>query len=127
MKKIEEQTTSPLAMASDIKTIKENFGKNAIIIKNNLVFRCSTEVLERGPKCLNDLLLPKYGKMNKFIVTDEGVFQLVCTEENPYVNGTFAQYEIGDKVEIDVTNIVFDVNNVWNKAKEKVVVEKVEA
>ena len=78
------KTTSPLVMASEIKTIKEEYGKNTIIIKDNLVFRCSTEVLEKGPKCLNELLLPKYGKMNIFLVTEDGVHQLVCKEKNPY-------------------------------------------
>ena len=113
------KTTSPLVMASEIKTIKETFGKNTIIIKDNLVFRCSTEVLEKGPKCLNELLLPKYGKMNIFIVKEDGVHQLVCKEENPYSNSNLAQYEMVKELSnIDASNIDFDLTKVWNKKKE---------
>ena len=118
------KATSPLAMASEIKSIKEVYGKNTIIIKDNLVFRCSTEVLERGPKSLNDLLLPKYGKMNIFLVTDDGVHQLVCKEENPYSASNMAQYEmVKEKADIDVSKIDFDIAKAWNTKK----VEKVEA
>ena len=113
------KTTSPLVMASEIKTIKEEYGKNTIIIKDNLVFRCSTEVLEKGPKSLNELLLPKYGKMNIFIVKEDGVHQLVCKEENPYSNSNLAQYEmVKEKSNIDASKIDFDVTKVWNKKKE---------
>ena len=105
-------------MANEIKTIKENYGKNAIIIKDNLVFRCSTEVLERGPKCLNELLLPKYGKMSIFIVTENGVHQLVCVEENPYTNSNVAKYEMSKETfDIDVSKIDFDSTKVWNASK----------
>ena len=115
---MEKKNVSPLAMANEIKTIKENYGKNTIIIKNNLVFRCSTEVLERGPKSLNDLLLPKYGKMNIFLVTDDGVHQLICKEEKPYENSNIAQYEIvKEKTNIDVSKIDFDIAKAWNTKK----------
>ena len=40
----------PLIMVSEIKSIKEEFGKYSIIIKGNAVYRCSTNMLERGPK-----------------------------------------------------------------------------
>ena len=113
------KNVSPLAMANEIKSIKENYGKNTIIIKDNLVFRCSTEVLEKGPRCLNELLLPKYGKMNIFIVKEDGVHQLVCKEENPYSNSNLAQYEmVKEKSNIDASKIDFDVTKVWNKKKE---------
>ena len=95
------KTVSPLAMASEIKTIKEGFGKNAIIIKDNLVFRCSTEVLEKGPKCLTDLLLPNYGKMRKFIVKDDGVHELIMNEGESYDNSHFAQYTMKEEVDAD--------------------------
>ena len=109
------KTTSPLVMASEIKTIKENYGKNTIIIKDNLVFRCSTEVLEKGPKSLNELLLPKYGKMNIFLVTEDGVHKLVCKEENPYTNSNVAQYEMVKELSnIDVSKIDFDLAKAWN-------------
>ena len=115
----EQKNVSPLTMANEIKTIKENYGKNAIIIKDNLVFRCSTEVLEKGPKCLNELLLPKYGKMNIFIVKEDGVHQLVCKEENPYSNSNLAQYEMVKELSnIDASKIDFDITKVWNKKKE---------
>ena len=119
---------SPLAMAEEIKTIKENYGKNTIIIKDNLVFRCSTEVLERGPKSLLDLMLPKYGKMNIFLVADDGVHQLTCTEENPYTNSNVAKYEMSKEVvDIDVSKIDFDVAKVWNTSKKAEKTEEVVA
>jgi hypothetical protein len=115
---MEKKNVSPLAMANTVKSIKENYGKNTIIIKDNLVFRCSTEVLERGPKTLQDLLLPKYGKMNIFMVTEDGVHQLVCKEENPYVNSNVAQYEmLKEKANIDVSKIDFDIAKAWNTKK----------
>ena len=111
---------SPLAMAEEIKTIKENYGKNTIIIKDNLVFRCSTEVLERGPKSLLDLMLPKYGKMNIFIVAEDGVHQLVCVEENPYTNSNVAKYEMSKETfDIDVSKIDFDIAKAWNTKKKE--------
>ena len=110
------KSTSPLVMASEIKLIKKKYGKNTIIIKDNLVFRCSTEVLEKGPKCLNELLLPKYGKMNIFVVKEDGIHQLLCKEENPYSKSNIAQYEmVKEKANIDVSKIDFDVTKVWNK------------
>lgn len=120
----EQKNVSPLTMANEIKTIKENYGKNAIIIKDNLVFRCSTEVLERGPKSLLDLMLPKYGKMNIFIVAEDGVHQLTCVEENPYTNSNVAKYEMSKETfNIDVSKIDFDNTKVWNASKK---VEKTE-
>lgn len=117
---MEKKNVSPLAMATTIKQVKENYGKNTIIIKNNLVFRCSTEVLERGPKSLNELLLPKYGKMNIFLVTDDGVHQLICKEENPYTKSNIAQYEmIKEKANIDVSKIDFDIAKAWNTKKKE--------
>ena len=114
------KNVSPLAMANEIKSIKENYGKNTIIIKDNLVFRCSTEVLEKGPRSLNDLLLPKYGKMNIFLVTEDGVHQLVCKEESPYTNSNVAQYEMVKEVSnIDVSKIDFDIAKAWNTKKKE--------
>ena len=124
----EQKNVSPLTMANEIKTIKEKYGKNTIIIKNNLVFRCSTEVLERGPKCLNELLLPKYGKMTIFLVTENGVHQLVCVEENPYTNSNVAKYEMSKETfDIDVSKIDFDVAKVWNTSKKAEKAEEVVA
>ena len=124
----EQKNVSPLTMANEIKTIKEKYGKNTIIIKDNLVFRCSTEVLERGPKCLNELLLPKYGKMSIFIVTENGVHQLKCVEENPYTNSNVAKYEMSKETfDIDVSKIDFDVTKVWNTSKKTDKVEEVVA
>ena len=124
----EQKNVSPLTMANEIKAIKEKYGKNTIIIKDNLVFRCSTEVLERGPKCLNELLLPKYGKMSIFLVTENGVHQLVCVEENPYTNSNVAKYEMSKETfDIDVSKIDFDVAKVWNTSKKDDKVEEVVA
>lgn len=113
-----EQVVSQPVVASGIQTIKENFGKNTIIIKDNIIFRCSTGKYEKGPKCLLDYELPKYGKMRKFVIKDDGVYELI-TEEN-YETSTFAKHVISDKVDMDVSELEFDLNNVWNKAKEKV-------
>ena len=114
------KNVSPLTMANEIKTIKEKYGKNTVIIKGNSVFRCSTEVLERGPKSLLGLMLPKYGKMNIFLVAEDGVHQLVCKEEDPYVNSNVAQYEMVKELSnIDVSKIDFDLAKAWNTKKKE--------
>ena len=107
----------PLIMVSEIKNIKEEFGKYSIIIKGNAVYRCSTNMLERGPKSLNDLYLPNYGKMRKFIVKEDGVYEIKCIEEHPFENSNLAKYEIIDKVNIDPSNIDFNHENAWNNKK----------
>lgn len=107
----------PLDMVSEIKDIRENYGKNAIIIKDNIVFRTSTQVLEKGPKSLLDLYLPNYGKMRKFIIKEDGVYELVTDVAQ---TGTqYAQYTIADKVNIDPSKINFDIASVWNKSIKK--------
>lgn len=107
----------PLDMVSEIKDIREQYGKNAIIIKDNIVFRTSTQVLEKGPKSLFDLYLPNYGKMRKFIIKEDGVYELVTDVAQ---TGTqYAQYTISDKVNINPSKINFDITNVWNKSIKK--------
>ena len=107
----------PLDMVSEIKDIRENYGENAIIIKDNIVFRTSTQVLEKGPKSLFDLYLPNYGKMRKFLVKEDGVYELVTDVAQ---TGTqYAQYSIADKVSIDPSKIDFDITSVWNKSIKK--------
>ena len=107
----------PLDMVSEIKDIREEYGKNAIIIKDNIVFRTSTQVLEKGPKSLLDLYLPNYGKMRKFIIKEDGVYELVTDVAQ---TGTqYAQYTIADKVNIDPSKINFDIASVWNKSIKK--------
>ena len=107
----------PLDMVSEIKDIRESYGKNAIIIKDNIVFRTSTQVLEKGPKSLFDLYLPNYGKMRKFIIKEDGVYELVTDVAQ---TGTqYAQYTIADKVNIDPSKIDFDIASVWNKSIKK--------
>lgn len=107
----------PLDMVSEIKDIREQYGKNAIIIKDNIVFRTSTQVLEKGPKSLFDLYLPNYGKMRKFIIKEDGVYELVTDVAQ---TGTqYAQYTISDKVNIDTSKIDFDITSVWNKSIKK--------
>ena len=107
----------PLIMVSEIKSIKEEFGKYSIIIKGNAVYRCSTNILERGPKSLYDLYLPNYGKMRKFIVKEDGVYEIRCIEEQPFENSNLAKDEIIDKVNIDPSNIDFNLETAWNYKK----------
>ena len=105
----------PLLMVSEVKDIKEQFGKYAILIKGNMVYRCSTDTLEKGPKCLNELYLPNYGKMRKFIVLEDGVYEI--TTKDTYDKHTFAQYTKQDKVNIDASKINFNIENAWNYKK----------
>ena len=107
----------PLVMVSEIKDIKEQFGKYAILIKGNMVYRCSTNTLEKGPKCLNELYLPNYGKMRKFVVLNDGVYEITTNET--YDEHTFAQYKYTkqDKVNIDPSKINFNIENAWNYKK----------
>ena len=107
----------PLVMVSEIKNIKEEFGKYSIIIKGNAVYRCSTDTLERGPKALYDLYLPNYGKMRKFVVKEDGVYEIKCTEEHPFEMSNLAKYEVINKVNIDPSNINFDLKTAWNSKK----------
>ena len=107
----------PSDMVSEIKDIREQYGKNAIIIKDNIVFRTSTQVLEKGPKSLLDLYLPNYGKMRKFIIKEDGVYEIITDVAQ---TGTqYAQYTIADKVNIDPSKINFDIASVWNKSIKK--------
>lgn len=108
---------NPLDTVSDIKDIREQYGKNAIIIKDNIVFRTSTQVLEKGPKSLLNLYLPNYGKMRKFVIKDDGVYELITDVAQ---TGTqYAQYSIADKVNINPSKINFDIASVWNKSIKK--------
>ena len=115
--KTNNKGVKPLVMVSEIKAIKETFGKYSIIINGNAVYRCSTDTLERGPKALYDLYLPNYGKMRKFVVKEDGVYEIKCTEEHPFENSNLAQYTIIDKVNIDPSNINFDLKTAWNNKK----------
>ena len=105
----------PLVMVSEVKDIKEQFGKYAILIKGNMVYRCSTDTLEKGPKCLNELYLPNYGKMRKFVVLEDGVYEI--TTKETYDKHTFVQYTKQDKVNIDASKINFNIENAWNYKK----------
>ena len=104
-------------MVSEIKAIKETFGKYSIIINGNAVYRCSTDTLERGPKALYDLYLPNYGKMRKFIVKEDGVYEITLDEKNAYTTSNLAKYKITDKVNIDPSKINFDLKTAWNNKK----------
>jgi hypothetical protein len=116
-KKSANKGVKPLVMVSEIKAIKEEFGKYAIIINGNAVYRCSTDTLERGPKALYDLYLPNYGKMRKFVVKEDGVYEIKCTEEHPFEMSNLAKYEITKKVNIDPSKISFDLKEAWNNKK----------
>jgi hypothetical protein len=107
----------PLVMVFEIKEIKETFGKYSIIINGTAVYRCSTDTLEKGPKALYDLLLPNYGKMRKFLVKEDGVYELNMIDEHPFEKSNLAQYELGDKVNIDPSKIDFDLTTAWNYKK----------
>ena len=115
--KTNNKGVKPLVMVSEIKAIKETFGKYSIIINGNAVYRCSTDTLERGPKALYDLYLPNYGKMRKFIVKDDGVYEIILDEDDAYMNANLAKYKIADKVNIDPSNINFDLTTAWNSKK----------
>lgn len=107
----------PLVMVSEIKAIKETFGKYSIIINGNAVYRCSTDTLERGPKALYDLYLPNYGKMRKFVVKEDGVYEITLDDDKAYMNSNLAKYKLGDKVNIDPSKINFDLSTAWNSKK----------
>ena len=115
--KTNNKGVKPLVMVSDIKSIKETFGKYSIIIKGNAVYRCSTDTLERGPKSLYDLYLPNYGKMRKFIVKEDDVYEIILDETDAYSNSNVAKYKVSDKVNIDPSNINFDLSTAWNSKK----------
>lgn len=109
------KSVKPNEMVSDIKDIKANYGKCAIIIKGNIIFRSSTQTTEKAPNSVLDLYLPNYGKMRKFVVLEDGVYEIITKSEQ---KGTeFAKYEIYEKSNIDASEINFDINNVWNKVK----------
>ena len=56
--------------------------------------------------------------MRKFIVKDGKVFEI--TTKTQQVGTTFAQYEISEEVKMNVSEINFDTELVWNKAKKLV-------
>lgn len=103
------------SVIAGIKAIREEYGKNCIIIKDNMVFRTSTQILEKGPKSLLDLYLPNYGKMRKFVVKEDGIYEI--TTQTIQTGTQFAQYELGDKVKMDISEISFDIENAWNYKK----------
>lgn len=106
---------SQQVVATGIKAIRETYGKNCIIIKDNMVFRTSTQVLEKGPKSLLELYLPNYGKMRKFVVKEDGIYEITT---DVVQSGTqFAQYTLGDKVKMDISEIDFSAENAWNFKK----------
>ena len=100
--------------ASSIEEIKQLYGKNTIIIKGDLVFRCSTGELER--KHHDHLLnyeLPNYGKMKKFIIINNEVYELIPTRRYNDRND-FVKHTVGKKVGIDFSCINFSATP-WNE------------
>lgn len=111
-----DESVKPNEMVADINDIRTHYGKCAILIKNNVVYRTSTRTSEKAPLSVIDLFLPNYGKMRKFVVREDGVYEIITTEVQ---KGTaFAQYTLSDKVAIDASKIDFNIDNVWNKAKQ---------
>jgi len=114
VKEVNTEVSQPI-VATGIKAIRETYGKNCIIIKDNMVFRTSTQVLEKGPKSLLDLYLPNYGKMRKFIVKEDGIYEI--TTDVIQTGTQFAQYTVSDKVNMDISEIDFSAENAWNFKK----------
>lgn len=98
--------------ATTIEEIRQLYGKNTIVINGNIVFRCSTGVLEEGPTCLLNYELPKYGKMKKFIIINDKVYELVATREYDNRND-IVKHTIGKQVDIDPSCIDFN-KKAWN-------------
>ena len=104
---IEQKEKGVNEMLNNVEEVRLTYGKNTIIIKDDLVFRCSTEKLEIGPRSLIHQKLPNYGQMNKFIVLDGKVYKLIPTRK--YDSRTDIVYHtIGEEVNIDYSFINFD-------------------
>lgn len=109
------KSVKPNEMVSKVKDIQATFGKCAIIIKDNVIFRTSTQTSEKAPLSVKELYLPNYGKMRKFVVLEDGVYEITTDVEQ---KGTqFAQYVKNNKVNIDISEIDFNIEKVWNKVK----------
>ena len=100
-----------------IEDIRNTYGKNTIIIKDNLVFRCATEVLEIGPNYLCDLELRPYGKMKKFVVLNDKVYELIPTRKYDGTRTDVVKHTLGNEVDIDYTIIDFNERTAWNYKK----------
>lgn len=98
-----------------IEGIKNLYGKNTILIKDNIVFRCSTGVLERGPIRLLNYELPKYGQMKKFIILNNKVYELIPTRDYENRNDVVL-HKIGNQVDINPSCIDFN-NKDWKELK----------
>lgn len=98
--------------ATTIEEIRQLYGKNTILIKGTIVFRCSTEVLEEGPECLLNFELPKYGKMKKFAVLNDKVYELIATRDYNNRND-IVKHTVGELVDINLNCINFNAK-AWN-------------
>lgn len=98
---------------STIDKIKEEYGKNTIIIKDNLVFRCSTKILEIGPQCLLSYELPAYGHMKKFVIINDKVYELIPTRDYENRNDRVL-HKVGNQVDIDYSKINFNEKTAHN-------------
>lgn len=100
--------------ATTIDEIQELYGKNTIIIKGDLAFRCGTGNIEKKySEHLLNFELPSYGKMKKFIVINNLVYELLPTREYKNRND-FVKHEIGNRVNIDISCIDFSATP-WNE------------
>ncbi len=100
--------------ANTIAEIQNLYGKNTILIKNNIVYRCGTNETEKGPKCLLNYELPYYGKMKLFVVLNDKVYSLINTEEK--IDKYYTKYIVGNEANIDPSCIDFD-KTPWNDKK----------
>ncbi len=100
--------------ATTIEEIKHIYGKNTIFLKGDLIYRCSTGQIEA--KYHDHLLnyeLPKYGQMNKFVIIDNKVYELIPTREYNDRND-FVRHTVGKEVNIDPECINFNAKP-WNE------------
>ena len=100
--------------AATIEEIKHIYGKNTIFLKGDLIYRCSTGQIEA--KYHDHLLnyeLPKYGQMNKFVIIDNKVYELIPTREYNDRND-FVRHTVGKEVNIDPECINFNAKP-WNE------------
>ena len=99
--------------------IKNKYGKFTILIKGNIIFRVSTEVLEIGPDSLYKYELPNFGKMKKICILDNEMYELIETRD--YISRSDRVLHNLKKIEnISNINLIdFSVEKTWNYKNSK--------